>query len=191
MDIKNICVFCSSSDDINPDFFKTAYTLGKLTGKNNINLIHGAGKIGLMGELEKGARNFDTKVIGIIPEKLYKRGIYSETLDEIIITKDMKERKEIMRNKSDAFIILPGGFGTLEEAIETITLKQLKYHTKPVVFLNTNNFYDNLFKQFDNFYNNKFTNPKFKNLYFIAENPEQALEYILNYKYIEVVDKWL
>jgi len=191
MEIKNICVFCSSSDDIDKSFFETAYQLGNLIAEKNINLIHGAGKIGLMGELEKGARNYNTKVTGIIPEKLYKRGIYSETLDEIIITKDMKERKEIMRNKSDAFIILPGGFGTLEEAIETITLKQLKYHTKPIVFLNTNNFYSNLFLQFNNFYKHKFTNPKFKDLYFIAETPKQAIEYIINYKYIEVIDKWL
>ncbi len=191
MKIKNICVFCSSSDDIDVDFFKTANELGKLIAKNNINIIHGAGKIGLMGEIEKGARNYDTKVIGIIPQKLYKRGIYSETLDDIIITKDMKKRKEIMREKSDAFIILPGGFGTLEEAIETITLKQLKYHTKPIVFLNTKNFYSDLFSQFNKFYNNKFTNPKFKDLYFIAETPLQAIDYILNYKYNEIVDKWL
>lgn len=191
MDIKSICVFCSSSDDINKDFFNEANILGQLISENNLTLIHGAGKIGLMGELEKGARKNKSKVIGIIPKKLYKRGIYSETLDEIIVTKDMKERKEIMRKKADAFIVLPGGFGTLEEAIETITLKQLKYHTKPIVFLNTNNFYKDLFKQFDKFYNSNFTNSKFKDLYFVANNSISAINYINNYIYTEVVDKWL
>lgn len=190
-DINTICVFCSSSDDIDKKYFETAYKFGRLLSEHGKNLVHGAGKIGLMGELERGARNNSAKVTGIIPERLHKTGIFSETLDKLIVTKDMAERKTLMNKYSDAFVVLAGGFGTLEEVLEVITLKQLKYHQKPIVFINTDGFYNALLEQFEIFYNEKFTNKGFKDLYYICNTADEACEYLKNYKYEEFVDKWL
>ncbi len=189
--INTICVFCSSSDDIDKKYYKTAYEFGRLLSKQGKDLVHGAGKVGLMGELERGARNYSAKVIGIIPERLHETGIHSETLDKLIVTKNMSERKALMNEYSDAFVVLAGGFGTLEEVLEVITLKQLKYHKKPIVFINTDGFYTALLEQFEVFYNEKFTNKGFKDLYHICNNADEACEYIKNYKYKEFVDKWL
>ena len=95
-----------------------------------------------------------------------------------------------MRDISDAFIALPGGFGTLEEILEVITLRQLSYHTKPIVFINTNNFFEFLFKQFEVTYLEMFAKEIYRELYFVAQNAEDALEYIVNYKPIELDSKW-
>jgi uncharacterized protein (TIGR00730 family) len=102
----------------------------------------------------------------------------------------MQERKSKMREMSDAFIALPGGFGTIEEIMEVLTLRQLSYHNKPVVFINVNNFFEYLFKQFEKSFTEKFTKEEYRRLYFIAENAEQAVDYITNYKPFEPGSKW-
>lgn len=187
---KAICVFCSSSEVLDKSYFEAARLLGKLIAENNFNLVHGGGMIGLMGAISESVQAHGGKVTGVLPERLNMEGIASETDDEIIITKDMADRKTEMRKRSEAFISLPGGFGTLEEILEVITLKQLKYHTKPVVILNMNDFYSPLIQMFERFYEHSFAKPEFRNLYFIANTPEEAINYILGYKYVEVKDKW-
>lgn len=186
----NICVFCSSSDALPRKYYDTATELGKQIGEQGHTLVHGGGKIGLMGVLSRTVKKYGGRVIGVIPEKLNIRGVASETDDELIVTKDMRERKAVLHDHAEAFITLPGGFGTLEEVMETLTLKQLKYHSKPVVFINTDDFYKHLFNQFDVLYNEKFTKPDFRNLYFAAGNTNDAMEYIYGYKYEDILDKW-
>lgn len=100
------------------------------------------------------------------------------------------ERKFKMRELSDSFIALAGGFGTLEEILEVITLKQLGYHSKAVVFINTNDFYNDLFRQFEKSYEEKFAKENYRKLYFVAKNAAEAMEYLLNYKPEAVIDKW-
>jgi hypothetical protein len=102
----------------------------------------------------------------------------------------MQERKARMRDMSDAFIALPGGFGTLEEILEVITLRQLSYHTKPIVFINTNGFFNHLFKQFEVSYNEMFAKEVYRELYFEAGNAAEAMKYILNYKPVVLDAKW-
>ena len=187
---KAICVFCSSSEVLDAYYFETAKSLGKLIAENGFNLVHGGGMIGLMGAISASSQACGSKVTGVLPERLNLEGIASETDDEIIITKDMADRKTEMRKRSEAFIALPGGFGTLEEIAEVITLKQLKYHTKPVVILNTNDFYSPLIQMFERFYEHSFAKPEYRNLYFVANTPEEAMKYIIDYKYVEVKDKW-
>jgi uncharacterized protein (TIGR00730 family) len=102
----------------------------------------------------------------------------------------MQERKAKMREISDAFIALPGSFGTLEEIMEVLTLRQLSYHTKPIVFINTNNFYQHLFKQFEQAFSEKFAKEVYRELYFSAENAESALDYIETYQPNELDSKW-
>ena len=187
---KSICVFCSSSEVLDKSFFEIAHEFGKLIAENGFNLVHGGGMIGLMGAISESVQKHGGKVTGVLPERLNLEGIASETDDEIIITKDMADRKTEMRKRSEAFVALPGGFGTLEEILEVITLKQLRYHTKPIVFLNRNDFYKPLIEMFERFYENSFAKPEYRNLYFLANSPDEAMKYILDYKYEEVKDKW-
>ncbi len=189
--MKNICVFCSSSEDLDDKYHQVARKMGEELGKRNQHLIHGAGSIGLMGEMMRSAAKNGCKVTGVVPERLNRKNIVSDEFQTLVVTLDMKERKEYMRQHADAFITLPGGFGTLEEVMEILTLKQLKYHTKPIVFVNPYNFYSPLLQQFEVFYKENFTNESYKELYYICETPEQALKYIENYKSQNIYDKYL
>jgi len=186
----NICVFCSSSNAIDDVYFRDAEKLGKLIAQQNHTLINGGANVGLMERVTISASQNGAKTIGIIPEKMIGRSLASDNAHEVIVTKDMMERKARMRDMSDAFIALPGGFGTLEEILEVITLRQLSYHSKAIVFVNTNNFFDQLFQQFEQSYNEQFAKPVYRELYYVAETPEEAMNYIENYQEVELDSKW-
>jgi hypothetical protein len=186
----NICVFSSSSNAINKIYFLEAENLGKSIAKGNHTLINGGANVGLMEAVTIAASQAGAKTIGIIPEKLIGRSLASENSHEVVVTSDMQDRKSKMRDISDAFIALPGGFGTLEEILEVITLRQLSYHHKPIVFINTNNFFNYLFKQFEVSYHEMFAKEIYRELYFIAQTAEEALEYIENYTPVELDSKW-
>jgi uncharacterized protein (TIGR00730 family) len=186
----NICVFSSSSNAINDVYFQEADILGKLIAKGNHTLINGGANVGLMEAVTISASKAGAKTIGIIPERLIGRSLASENSHEVIVTPDMQVRKSRMRDISDAFIALPGGFGTLEEILEVITLRQLSYHSKPIVFINTNNFFGYLFKQFEVTYREMFAKDVYRELYFIANNAKEAMEYIAGYTPFELDSKW-
>lgn len=186
----NICVFSSSSNAINDVYFREAEQLGKLIAKGNHTLINGGANVGLMEAVTIAASQAGAKTIGIIPEKLIGRSLVSENSHEVVITIDMQDRKSRMRDISDAFIALPGGFGTLEEILEVITLRQLSYHSKPIVFINTNNFFNYLFKQFEVSYHEMFAKEIYRELYFVAQTAEEAIEFIANYTPVELDSKW-
>nr|WP_321486294.1 TIGR00730 family Rossman fold protein [uncultured Draconibacterium sp.] len=186
----NICVFCSSSNAINEKYFEAAQNLGEIIGKGGHSLINGGANVGLMETATIAASKAGAKTVGIIPEKMIGRSLASNNSHEVIITTDMMERKAKMRDMSDAFIALPGGFGTLEEILEVITLRQLSYHHKPIVFVNTNNFFDHLFKQFELSYVELFAKDVYRKLYFVTETPEEAMKYIENYEEVELDSKW-
>lgn len=186
----NICVFSSSSNAIADIYVDDAIDLARLIGQSNHCLINGGSNVGTMDVITREANKNGAKTIGIIPEKLRDFNLASDHAHEIIVSGDMMERKFKMRELADAFIALAGGFGTLEEILEVITLKQLGYHHKAVVFVNTNNFYDDLFRQFEKSYVEKFAKENYRKLYFIAQNAAEAMDYILNYKPEEIVNKW-
>lgn len=185
-----ICVFSSSSNGIPSIYFDEAVKLAMLIGKSKQTLINGGANVGLMERMLEFASKEGAKTIGIIPEKMDGFNLISSNADEIIISKDMMERKSLMREMADAFIALPGGFGTLEEILEVITLKQLDYHNKPIVFLNTNNFYNSLFLQFERSYEENFAKPSYRNLYFIAKTSEEAMNYLKTYLPSDKENKW-
>ena len=186
----NICVFCSSSNAIPEIYFEEAEKLGKLIGKGNHTLINGGANVGLMETITISAGKNGAKTIGVIPERLMGRSLASDNSHEVIVTKDMKERKAKMHDISDVFIALPGGFGTLEEILEVITLKQLSYHSKAIIFINTNNFFDFLFKQFEISYKEMFAKNIYRNLYFVAKDSQDALDYAKKYNPVELDSKW-
>jgi len=186
----NICVFSSSSNAISDCYFKEAEKLGRIIGEKGYGLINGGANVGLMEAVTISASKAGAKTIGILPERLINRSLASNNSHEVIVTKDMQDRKARMRELSDAFIALPGGFGTLEEILEVLTLRQLSYHTKPVVFINTNNFYQYLMKQFEVSFSENFAKDIYRKLYFIAENADEALDYIEKYEPVELDSKW-
>jgi len=129
-------------------------------------------------------------VIGIIPKLIFDRGLAYLQADELIITSNLRERKALMEQHADAFITLAGGFGTLEELSETITHKQLQYHNKPVVLLNTNGFFDPLNVFFEQFFSLELAKPAYRQLYHFAQSPEQALTHIQEYNWQPSENKW-
>jgi cytokinin riboside 5'-monophosphate phosphoribohydrolase len=186
----NICVFSSSSNAIADVYVDEAIDLARLIGQSNFCLINGGSNVGTMDVITREAGKHGAKTIGIIPEKLRDFNLASIHAHEIIVSGDMMERKFKMRELSDAFIALAGGFGTLEEILEVITLKQLGYHHKAIVFINTNGFYDDLFRQFEKSYDEKFAKESYRKLYFIAQNAIQAMNYLKDYQPEEAVNKW-
>lgn len=145
--MKSIAVFCGASLGNDALIISEAYQLGKTLAKENITLVYGAAKIGIMGRVAEGALDHNGKVIGVIPDFLKTKEIASNLLTELIVTKNMHNRKVIMYEKSDGFIIMPGGFGTLDEFFEITTWGQLGLHGKPIGILNTNGYYDALIAQ--------------------------------------------
>ncbi|MCX7921202.1 MAG: TIGR00730 family Rossman fold protein [Clostridia bacterium] len=188
---KVICVYSSSSCSIDKIYFDAAHDLGREIALRGDVFLYGGGLTGLMGAAAKSVHENGGKVIGVIPEALNVKGVVYETCDELIVTRNMRDRKGIMDSKSDAFIALPGGFGTLEELLEIITLKQLKYHSKPVVILNINGFYDKLLEQFECIINESFAKHECEKLYFVANGIDEALTYIDNYIPPVFHDRWL
>ncbi len=142
--LDTICVFCGSSDGNDQAITDAAKELGQTFAKQNITLVYGAAKIGVMGALAKSVLDASGKVIGIIPEFLKKKEVVHLGLTQLVTTENMHERKLKMHELSNGFIALPGGIGTLEELFEILTWLQLGLHTKPIGLLNCNGFYDDL-----------------------------------------------
>ncbi len=188
---KVICVYSSSSSTIDPIYFEIATELGREIAAKKNTLLFGGGMLGLMGATATAVHKHGGKVIGVIPEALNQKGVVYETCDELIVTMEMRERKSIMDARSDAFIALPGGYGTLEELLEIITLKQLKYHNRPIVILNGNNYYAPLLKQFEEIIDLNFAKPECAMLYHVTSDVADALDYIDNYVPHVFKDKWL
>lgn len=186
-----ICVYCSSSDLIDDKYFKIAQKTGELIGKNGYDFVFGGGVVGLMGEVAKNAKLNGSKVIGVIPEKLHQHKICYEGCDELIVTQNMRDRKQKMDELSDAFITLPGGFGTLEELSEMITGKQLSFHQKPLVILDIDGFYTPLMDFFNNMIEEKFANKNCDDLYYLTTSPEDAIRYIQEYVPQDAPSKWI
>ncbi len=142
--MNSIVVFCGSSEGKDPIVLDAAYSLGREMAERSIKLVYGAARIGVMGKLAQGALDFSGNVIGIIPDFLKHKEVFHDGLTELIVTENMHERKLKMHEMSEGVIMLPGGYGTLEEFFEMLTWAQLGLHQKPIGILNVNGFYDNL-----------------------------------------------
>jgi len=188
--MKNICVFCSSSDAVDSVYYDAAAELSEAIASRGLTLIYGGCKVGLMGRVAETAKKNGGRVIGIIPKNIHGKGLLQEGLDELIITEGMRERKALMEQKADAFVALPGGFGTLEEILEMLTYRQLKIHAKPIIFLNTNGFYTPLISFFETFYHQKFAKAEQKRLYLVADKIKDIFEYLETFRPSSLSGKW-
>lgn len=188
--INKVCVFASSSNFLDEVYYQDARKLGQLLGINGFNLVYGGSNLGLMWACAEQAKANGSHITGIMPERLQKMGVFTDGCDEFYVTAGMRERKAKLDSVSDAVIALAGGFGTLEELSEMIVQKQLGYNKKPIVILNTNGFYDKLNEFFEVIINEKFANKNMRSIYYIAQTPEEAVEYLKTYKPSELnVDK--
>ena len=142
--IKTVCVYCGSGSGSSPRFVEAALALGKSFAENNIRLVYGGGSVGLMGAIAKSTLDHGGLVTGIIPDFLKSREHALSRVQEMIVTPDMHERKRLMFERSDAFVALPGGIGTLEELVEQMTWQQLGRHSKPVLLANIDGFWEPL-----------------------------------------------
>src|SRR5215831_10894260 len=148
-EIKSICVYCASGPGTNPAFVAAAKSVGRILAQNGIRLIYGGGSVGLMGALADSVLDHGGAVTGVIPEFLVDREHMLVRVQERIITRDMHERKQVMFDRADAFVALPGGIGTLEELVEQMTWAQLGRHKKPILIANLKGFWDGLLGLFD------------------------------------------
>ncbi len=142
--IRTVCVYCGSGPGTNPHFIEAAITLGKIMAENGVGLVYGGGSLGLMGAIATSVIDHGGIVTGIIPDFLTARENALGRVHELIVTADMHERKRLMFERSDAFVALPGGIGTLEELVEQLTWQQLGRHTKPVLLANIDGFWEPL-----------------------------------------------
>ena len=173
--IRTVCVYCGSGAGNNPRFIEAASAFGKLLAENGIRLVYGGGSLGLMGAVANAALDHGGIVTGIIPEFLNSRERMLSRVQELIITPDMHERKRLMFERSDAFVALPGGVGTLEELVEQLTWQQLGRHSKPVLLANIDNFWEPLLALLSHMRASEFIRPTLNIEVLKAERVEDIL----------------
>jgi len=186
----HICVYCSSSSVVDEVYTQSARELGRLIGARGHVLVYGGCDLGLMGELGRAVKATGGRVVGIIPRRLKEYGLAFAGADEMLMVESMAERKALMEEKAEAFIALPGGFGTLDELVQVMTLKQLGYLQGAIVLLNVAGFYDHLLAHFEQLYQQRFAKAEFRQLYHVVAHPAEALECIESYAGIELPRKW-
>ena len=186
-----ICVYCGSSDKIHTDYITAAYEMGAALAGQQIRLVYGAGSTGLMGAVAKGALENGGKVIGVIPAIFNTPTLVHNGLTRLEIVDDMHKRKARLAELSDAFIALPGGFGTMEELFEMLTWAQIGLHKKPVGLLNVRYYFDPLFELVENARVEGFIYSEHRELFTSSEKPGPLLEALQNHNPPAGLERWL
>ena len=173
-DGKSVCLFCGSSDLSDPAYTEAARAFGQQTAQAGWRLVYGGGGVGLMGASARAAHEAGGRVLGVMPGFLRSRERLFDDVETLIVP-SMHERKTIMYDQSDAFVVAPGGVGTLEEVIEVLSWKRLDLHHKPVIFLNLNGFWDGLLSVVDHSIAEKMTPDSFRQAYGVVNTVEEAI----------------
>ena len=187
--MENICVFCGSSSGIRDVYRRTARELACELVKRNIGIVYGGGKVGLMGEIADAALGSGGRVIGVMPRHLVEKEIAHKGLTALHVVETLHERKRLMSELADAFIALPGGYGTLEELCEMLSWAELGIHRKPCAVLDVNGFYQPLIRFLDFMQAEGFLRNASRNLVLVKENAVNLVETIIHYNPVRV-DKW-
>lgn len=187
---KRICVFCGSSPGARPSYAAAAISLARCLATHKIGIVYGGGNVGLMGTLADAALQTGGEVIGVIPRSLGRKEFAHTGLSDLHVVDSMHERKALMAELSDAFIALPGGYGTFEEFCEVLTWTQLGLHRKPCGVLNVEGYYDHLLKLFDHAAAERFLKPEHREMVLSAASPELLVKSLLEYN-LPFVDKWI
>lgn len=188
-ELRSICVYCGSATGVDPIYAGDAVTLAGIFIENEIRLVNGGGSIGLMGVMADAMMSGGGTATGVIPISLKEKEVAHKGMTELIVVPDMHSRKLMMVNMSDAFIALPGGFGTMDEVFETLTWAQLHLHKKPVILYNPNGFYDLLLAQADLMVKEGFLNAASRALLMSTSDIHQLLPMLVSFK-PPTSDKW-
>ncbi|MES2691928.1 MAG: TIGR00730 family Rossman fold protein [Verrucomicrobiota bacterium] len=175
---KLLCVYCASSDRLDPKYYAAAEELGRELVARGWGLVYGGGKTGVMGAIARAVKQAGGRVVGVIPEFMKVRELAYDQADELVTVITMRERKLLMETRADAFVTLPGGWGTLEEIMEILTLRQLDVVKKPCVFLNQDGFYDPLLALFDRMLAENFFKPSNMALFRVAKTVPEVFSEI-------------
>jgi hypothetical protein len=186
-----ICVYCGSSDKIHADYLTAAYEMGAALAGQQLRLVYGAGSTGLMGEVAKGALENGGEVIGVMPAIFNTPTLVHNGLTRLEIVDDMHKRKARLAELSDAFIALPGGFGTMEELFEMLTWAQIGLHKKPVGLLNVRHYFDPLLKLIENARVEGFIYSEHQELFTSSDKPSVLLEALTDHNPPAGLDRWL
>ena len=181
--IQSVCVYCGSSPGNDPAYLEAGKTLGRSLGEAGLRLVYGGGTKGIMGAVAQGTMEAGGKVTGIIPRFLMNKEATEKALgqlDELVVTEDMHERKHRMFEESDAFVTLPGGIGTLEEAVEILSWARLGLHAKPMAFLDEDGFWSPFFELMEHIIDGKFTPEGFRASLVHSDTPQQAIDALMD-----------
>ena len=173
--INNVCVYCASSTQVDAKYFEAAASLGRLLAERGVNVINGAGSIGLMRQLSDAALEAGGTVTGVIPRFMVEQGWQHRGLTRLVVTESMHERKRIMAEMADAVIALPGGCGTLEELMEIITWKQLGLFLNPIVILNVDGYFNPLIEMLSKAVEERFMRPQHLDIWRVAVSADEAV----------------
>jgi hypothetical protein len=187
---KLLCVYCSSSDRLDAKYYAAAEAFGRAMAARGWGLVYGGGKTGLMGAVARAVKSDGGRVIGVIPEFMKAKELAYDGADELVTVLTMRERKTIMETRADAFVALPGGWGTLEEIMEIITLRSLNVLCKPCVFFNQDGFYDDLLRLFEKMTREQFTKPSHRELYAMAATVDEVFAQLDNFRPSAAESKW-
>ena len=186
----NVCVFCASSANIDSRYLQAARDLGALLAREGWCCVNGGGAVGLMGAVTDGALDAGGEVTGVIPKFMVDNGWCYDRLEDVIITADMHQRKHMMSDMADAVIALPGGVGTLEELLETLTWRQLGLVKVPVIILNSLGYYDALLGMLSHAIDEGFMKPSHAQLWQVAATPQEAIDLLANSATVEFESKY-
>ncbi|MBL8865643.1 MAG: TIGR00730 family Rossman fold protein [Planctomycetia bacterium] len=189
--MRSVCVFCGSASGGNPVFAETARALGTELARRSLALVYGGGRIGLMGEVAVAAKAAGGTVVGVIPELLAAKEIAYDDASELIVVNTMHTRKAIMADRADAFLALPGGFGTLEELFEILTWAQLGIHAKPVGLLDVAGFYSPLLAWLDQIVSAGLLKPKHRDLLIVRTDGTALLDALNDWRPPTPTEKWM
>jgi hypothetical protein len=178
----NICVFGASSENIDKAYLTSAQHLGSTLAQRGDAVIFGAGKYGVMGAVARGVASEGGRLIGVVPSFFLESNVIFEQSSETVLTETMRERKAIMEDRADAFVICAGGIGTFEEFFEVITLKQLGRHAKPIIIYNVNGYYDSMLAMLQNAVDEGFMTDDSHKLYTVAQTEEEIFAQLEDYK---------
>ena len=176
--VTSVCVYCGSSNAADPAYLEAAYHVGRQIAQAGLRFVYGGGGVGLMGASARGAHDAGGKVLGIIPDFLKGREHPFDDVETVVVT-NMHERKMMMFDHADSFVVLPGGIGTLEEIVELLSWRRLDLHRKPIVFLNQNGFYEPLYALFDHTVAQNFTPADFSTAWRSVDTVDEVVPAVL------------
>ncbi len=188
--MKQVCIFCGSYSGAQPLYMRAAHDIGASLAKRNIGLIYGGGRVGLMGAIADGTLAGGGQVTGIIPQSLVDRELAHTGLSALHVVTSMHERKAMMAQLADAFIALPGGYGTMDELFEIITWAQLGFHHKPIAMLNLGGYFDPLLTFIEHMSTEGFIKPEHRSVVLVKSDVDELLDGLISYE-APRLEKWI